>query len=122
MLATLLKRSKHTYFSSFFQNHINDLKNTWKSITRIISWKDSLSTVPTTIIEDDISLTNPKNIATGIQFFKNILEINSLISFIKLTQTFFSLTHLVKQMENILSLDLIKPIGPNSIPNLEATE
>ena len=26
MLATLLKRSKHTYFSSFFQNHINDLK------------------------------------------------------------------------------------------------
>ena len=122
MLATLLKRSKHTYFSSFFQNHINDLKNTWKSITRIISWKDSLSTVPTTIIEDDISLTNPKNIATGIQFFKNILEINSLISFIKLTQTFFSLTHLVKQMENILSLDLLKPIGPNSIPNLEATE
>ena len=122
MLATLLKRSKHTYFSSFFQNHINDLKNTWKSITRIISWKDSLSTVPTTIIEDDISLTNPKNIATGIQFFKNILEINSLISFIKLTQTFFSLTHLVKQMENILSLDLLKPIGPKSIPNLEATE
>ena len=122
MLATLLKRSKHTYFSSFFQNHINDLKNTWKSITRIISWKDSLSAVPTTIIEDDISLTNPKNIATGIQFFKNILEINSLISFIKLTQTFFSLTHLVKQMENILSLDLLKPIGPNSIPNLEATE
>ena len=122
MLATLLKRSKHTYFSSFFQNHINDLKNTWKSITRIISWKDSLSTVPTTIIEDDISLTNPKNIAAGIQFFKNILEINSLISFIKLTQTFFSLTHLVKQMENILSLDLLKPIGPNSIPNLEATE
>ena len=122
MLATLLKRSKHTYFSSFFQNHINDLKNTWKSITRIISWKDSLSAVPTTIIEDDISLTNPKNIATGIQFFKNILEINSLISFIKLTQIFFSLTHLVKQMENILSLDLLKPIGPNSIPNLEATE
>ena len=26
MLATLLKRSKHTYFSSFFQNHVNDLK------------------------------------------------------------------------------------------------
>ena len=24
MLATLLKRSKHTHFSSFFQNHVND--------------------------------------------------------------------------------------------------
>ena len=32
MLAMLLKRSKHTYFSSFFQNHVNDLKNTWKGI------------------------------------------------------------------------------------------
>ena len=27
MLATLLKRSKQTYFSSFFEDHINDLKN-----------------------------------------------------------------------------------------------
>ena len=26
MLARLLKRSKHTYFSSFFQNYINHLK------------------------------------------------------------------------------------------------
>ena len=31
MLATLLKRSKHTYFSSFFQNHINDLKTLAKA-------------------------------------------------------------------------------------------
>ena len=44
ILATLLKRSKHTYFSSSFQNHINDLKNTWKGIKRIISLKDSTST------------------------------------------------------------------------------
>ena len=59
MLATPLKRSKHTYFSSFFQNHINDLKNTWKGIKRIIFLKDSTSTVPSTIIEDNISLTYP---------------------------------------------------------------
>ena len=26
MFATFLKRSKHTYFSSFLQNHVNDLK------------------------------------------------------------------------------------------------
>ena len=26
MLATLLKRSKHTYFSDFFQNYINNIK------------------------------------------------------------------------------------------------
>ena len=45
MLSTLLERSKHKYFSSFFQNYINDLKNTWKGIKRIISLKDSTSTV-----------------------------------------------------------------------------
>ena len=77
-LATLLKRSKHTYFSYFFQNHVNDLKNTWKGMKRMISMKDSTSTVPSTIIEDNISLTNPKdnddafnnyfsNVATGIK-------------------------------------------------------
>ena len=49
MLATLLKRSKHTYFSYFFQNHINDLKNTLKGVKRTISLKDSTSTVPSTI-------------------------------------------------------------------------
>ena len=96
MLATLLKRRKHTYFSSFFQNHVNDLKKTWKGIKKIIYLKDSRSTVPSTIIEHNISLTNPKdiadafnnyisNVATGIksfikysgnEFFNFLLQIN----------------------------------------------
>ena len=59
MLPKLLKRSKHTYFSSFFLNHINDSKNTWK--------------VPSTIIEDNISLTNPKDIADAFNnYFSNV--------------------------------------------------
>ena len=61
MLATLVKRSKHTYCSSFlifFQNHIND--------KGIIYLKDSSSTVPSTIVEDNTSLTNPKNIAGAL--------------------------------------------------------
>ena len=62
MLAKLLKRSKHTYLSSFFQNHTTDLKNTLKGIKRI-SLKDSTCTVPSTIIEHKITLTNPKYIA-----------------------------------------------------------
>ena len=65
MLATLLKRSKHTYFLSLFQNHTNSLKNTWEGIKRIISLKDYISTVPSTIIENNMSSTNPKDIADG---------------------------------------------------------
>ena len=73
MLVMLLNRNKHTYFSSFFQNHVNDLKNTWKGIKRIISLKDSRSTVPSTIIEDNISLTNPKDIADAFNnYFSNV--------------------------------------------------
>ena len=93
MLAMLLERSKHTYFSPCFQNHI-DLKNTWKGIKRIISLIDSTSTIPSTIIEYNISLTNPKdithifnnyfyNVATDIKSSINSLETNSLISFLK---------------------------------------
>ena len=72
MLATLLKRSKHTYLSSFFQNHTTDLKNTLKGIKRI-SLKDSTSTVPSTTIEHKISLTNPKDIADAFNnYFCNV--------------------------------------------------
>ena len=67
-----MKRNKHTYFSSFFQNHITDLKNTWRGIKRIISLKDSTSTVPSNIIEDNISLNIPKDIADA---FKNYFSI-----------------------------------------------
>ena len=61
------------FLNSFFQNHVNDLKNTWKGIKRIISLKDSRSTVPSTIIEDNISLTNPKDIADAFNnYFSNV--------------------------------------------------
>ena len=72
MLATLLKRSKHIYLSSFFQNHINDLKNTGEGIKIIISLKYSAFTVPSTE-EDDISLTNPKDIVDVFNnYFSNV--------------------------------------------------
>ena len=60
MLATLLKRSKRTYFSSFFQNHVHDLKNTWKGIKRIISLTDK------TEIKNIILSLGPNSIPTKI--------------------------------------------------------
>ena len=129
MLTTLLKRSKHTYFSSFFQNHINDLKNTWKGIKRIISLKVFTCKVPCTIIEDNISLTNLKdsaaafnnyfsNVATGIKssikysrnkFFDFLAQIN-------INSFFISTTDKTEIKNIILYLDPLKSIGPNSIP------
>ena len=129
MLATLLKRSKHTYFSSFFQNHVNDLKNTWKGIKRIISLKDSRSTVPSTIIEANISLTNPKDIAdTFNNYFSNVATgIKSFIKYfrdrcfdflpqININTFFINPTDKTEIKNIILSLDPLRSVGPNSIP------
>ena len=128
MLATLLKRSKHTYFSSFFQNHINDLKSTCKSIKRIISLKDSASIVLSTIIEDNISLPNPEDIAVAFNnYFSNVATgIKSFIKYSRnkffdfLSQTninsfFINPTDKIEIKNIVLSLGL-KSIGPNSIP------
>ena len=128
MLATLLKRIKHTYFSSFFQNHVNDLKNTWKGIKRIISLKDSRSTVPSTIIEDNISLTNPKDIAEAFNnYFSNVAAgIKSSIKYsrkkfcdllpqININSFFINPTDKTEIKNIILSLDPLRSIGPNSI-------
>ena len=73
-------------------------KNTWKAIKRLMSLKDSSSTVPSTIIENNKSLTNPKdiadtfndyffNVATGIQSSMNhklIYNINKSFDFLPL--------------------------------------
>ena len=73
MLVMLLNRNKHRYFTSFFQNHVNDLKTIWKGIKIIISLKDSTSAVPSTIIENNISLTNPQDIADAFNnYFSNV--------------------------------------------------
>ena len=109
----LLKRSKHTYFSSFFQNHINDLKNTWKGIKRIISLKDYTSTVPSTIIEDNISLTNPKDIADAFSnYFSNVATgIKSSIKYSR-NKLFYFLTQI-----NINSF-FINPTDKTEIKNI----
>ena len=129
MLGTLLKRSKHIYFSSFFQNHINDLKNTWKNIKRIVSLKDSSSTVPSTITEDNISSTAPTDIADAFSnYFSNVASgiqspikhsRNNFFAFvpqIDINSFFINPTDKTEIRNIILSLDPLKSIGPNSIP------
>ena len=39
LISTLFKRSSHSYFTKFFQEHIKDFKNAWKVIKSFISLK-----------------------------------------------------------------------------------
>ena len=91
--------------------------------------KDSRSTVPSTIIEDNISLTNPKYIADAFNnYFSNVATgIKSSIKYsrnkffdflpqININSFFINPTDKTEIKNIILSLDPLRSIGPNSIP------
>ena len=63
VLSTLLKRSKHSYFSKFFESNWNNIKNTWKRIKSLIILKDISSSVPRTLNHENKTATNPVEIA-----------------------------------------------------------
>ena len=99
-----------------------------KGIKRIISLKDSISTFPSTIIEDNISFTNPKDIADAFNnYFSNgATGIKSSIKYsrnrffdflpqTKINSFFINPTDKTEIRNIILSLDLLNSIGPNSI-------
>ena len=90
--------------------------------------KDSTPTVPSTIIEDNISLTNPKDIADAFNnYFSNVaIGVKSSIKYSRnkffdfLPQidinSFFINPDKTEIKNIILSLNPLKSIGPNSIP------
>ena len=39
-MSTLMKESKKSYFTNYFQNNLNNLKSTWKGIKNLISLKE----------------------------------------------------------------------------------
>ena len=49
LISTLLKRSKRLYFTKFFNDNLNNLKNTWKGIKNLISLKNVSHSSPSSI-------------------------------------------------------------------------
>ena len=129
MLSTLLKRSKHSYFSKFFESNWNNIKNTWKGIKSLITLKDISTSVPRTLKHNNKTVTNPVEIAEifnkhfvsvaektrananySHKHFSEYLENNSSNSF------FLSPTN-KKEISSIIScFNPNKSVGPNSIP------
>ena len=65
LLSTLMKESKGSYFTNYFQNNPNDWKSTWKDIKNLISQKKLPYVAPSNIFDNDRSLTEPELIATA---------------------------------------------------------
>ena len=71
MLSTLLKRSKQSYFSNFFESTWNNIKNTWKGIESLITLKDISTSVPRTL--------NHNNKLSQIQLKLQIFSITTFL-------------------------------------------
>ena len=64
LLSTLMKKSKQTYYDTYFERNWNNIKNTWKGIKSLISLKTVASNVPTVLsLDNDDTVTNPYDIA-----------------------------------------------------------
>ena len=105
LISTLLKRSKCLYFTKFFNDNLNNLKNTWKGIKNLISLKNVSHSSPSSIHHNNKTLTSPFEIANAFNnYFSNIaLDIQSSIKYsakefheflpLLSIKSFFSLTY-----------------------------
>ena len=129
MLSTLMKRSKTNYFTNFFNENINNIKNTWKGIKNLISNSKSNFFVPHTINSNNNTLTDPKSISNAFNnYFCSIAQnIQSSIKFSHksfqhyLTDPFeksffISPTDYLEVTDIIKILNSNKSHGPNGIP------
>ena len=91
LLSTLMKESKKSYFTNYFQNNLNDLKSTWKGIKNLISLKELPNVAPSNIFDNGRSLAEPREIAnTFNKYFVNVAtDIQSSIRYSK-KNSFFS--------------------------------
>ena len=62
MLVTLIRKSKQNHFSKYFSDNVKNLRNTWKG-NNIIQIKNNSDSLPSCLLDNGSSLTNPSQIA-----------------------------------------------------------
>ena len=75
LLSTLMKESKKSYITNYFQKNLNDfdLKTTWKDIKNLMSFKKLPNVAPSNIFDNSQSLTEPQKIANAFnKYFLNV--------------------------------------------------
>ena len=129
LLSTLMKQSKQIYYTKYFENNWNNIKNTWKGIKTIISIKNITSTVPHSIEFNNRTITDPTAMSNVFNnYFTSIAKkTNSNIKFSPKhytdylsytnTNTFFLTPTDKNEISFIISsLDSHKSSVPDSIP------
>ena len=124
-----MKQSKQIYYTKYFENNWNNIKNIWKGIKTIISIKNTTTTVPHSIEFNNRAVTDPTAMSNVFNnYFTSIAKkTNSNTKFSPKHYTdYLSYTNtntfiLTPTDKNEISftisfLDSHKSSGPNSIP------
>ena len=62
-ITSLTRKSKEKYYKNYFEKHNKNLRKIWSGIKEIINIKQKSSTLPSSLVDKDGILTNPKEIA-----------------------------------------------------------
>ena len=130
-LTNLTRQSKKDYYNQYFSSNSKNLQKIWKGIKEIINIKTKNFNSPTCIIDNNKTLTNPKEIADSFNKYytsvaKDILSERKyhgnkhfndyLKDPLESTFVIYECDH--NEIENIISsLNPKKATGPNSIPS-----
>ena len=124
------RQSKKDYYNQYFTENKENLQKIWKGIKEIINIKSKNYNQPTCIIDDNKTITDPKEIANSFnnyytsiasdilkerKYEGNIFHTDYLQN--PLTETFVIYECDQKEIANVINtLNPRKASGPNSIP------
>ena len=128
-IVALIRISKKNYYTNYFTEHANNIKNTWKGIKSIINIKNCAKSYPEIMKNNGNFFTEPINIAEGFNNYFSTIAENLQEKIVHVGEDFSKyLKNPVKQsfvMESVdsreilLTIELLddkKASGPYSIP------
>ena len=128
-IVALIRLSKKNHYQTYFTQNSTDLKKTWKGIKSVINIKAASDSLPSSMLINENSESDPKKIAEGFNsFFSSIAgklqgnihsvntDFNKYLSDRVNTNFVMHSADTEEILRIILSLNNSKSTGPNSIP------
>ena len=73
-ITSLVRQSKKDYYNQYFTENTKNLQKNWQGIKEIIKVKTKNHNSPTCIIENNKTITNPKEIAESFNKYYTSVE------------------------------------------------
>ena len=129
-IITLIRRSRNSYYASYFEDNKTNAKKTWEGIRNVINVSKKNRTMPAKLVSNNAEIVDNKKMAGAYnEFFVNIgnmVEQKIPVSekhFSSYLSTSASNSVFLKSVDNkevlsmLIQLNSSKSCGPNSIPS-----